>query len=66
MLNLAFGNFKSIFQRMHLFISSNIFSHFKHISLLGFNKLPFNIWRQKHNSIRSSHLKSLPQNYESQ
>ena len=39
--------------------------HFKHILLLGSNILLSNIWRQKYNSNRSSHLKPLPERSES-
>ena len=78
-LNLRFGNFKSIFQRRNFLLVVTFFrclyfsvlvdiriNTFKHISLLDFNILSFPIWRSKHKSIESSHLKPPPQNSESQ
>lgn len=54
------------FKKNAVFLSCNIFSMLMvsvwvciHFSLLDTSVLSFNIWRQKHESISSSHLKPL-------
>ena len=70
MLEFRVSKLQSHFSKNILFVTCNIFSllmviclswslHCKHVSLLGFNILSFNIWRLKWKSIRSLHLKSL-------
>ena len=67
-LNLGFQNFKLLvkectFYRLHffsffivLYVYLSWYFHFQHVLLLGFNNVPIDTWRYKHDNMLGLHF----------